>query len=98
VFSECESLLEIKLPSDLKVIKDNTFSGCTSLTSIEIPNSVQSVERFAFWSCGSLSEIRTSGVGIDLSEVISGASYVRNGDEWTIDIPTNNRNFAGFTF
>jgi hypothetical protein len=97
-FSECTSLSAIKLPDTIEVVNGNTFSGCTSLVSIEIPDSVQTIERFAFWECGSLKEIRTSNVGIDLSEVISGKSYIRNGDEWALNNDVNNINFTAFSF
>jgi hypothetical protein len=101
VFSGCESLLEIKLPNALEVVKANTFSGCISLECIEIPDSVHTIEYHAFGGCSSLSDIHTSGAGIDLSEVISGKSYIRNGDEWTTTIKTDDApsvNFAGFSF
>jgi hypothetical protein len=86
------------IPDGVTGIGDHAFYRCESLVSIEIPNSVQTIERFAFWGCGSLKEIRTSGIGIDLSEAISGKSYIRNGDEWVPNNDVNNINFTAFSF
>lgn len=97
-FQRCKSLSNVKLPNTLEVVNADTFCGCSSLTSIELPDSVQAVKHYAFYECSSLSEIRSSGTGMDLSEVISGTSFVRNGDEWVIDIPTHGANFSGFVF
>lgn len=91
------------IPDDnsIKNIASYAFARRDDLESVVIPDSVQTINYSAFWKCDSLKEICTSGVGIDVSEVILGKSYVRNGDEWTVNFSecgTSNSSFAGFCF
>lgn len=50
-------LIEAIIPSDITVIKENTFYGCTSLTSVTISKRVTSIEFSAFYGCTSLKKI-----------------------------------------
>ena len=91
------------IPDDnsIKNIASYAFARRDDLKSVVIPDSVQTINYSAFWKCDSLKEICTSGVGIDVSEVILGKSYIRKGDEWTTPsntYDTSSVNFAGFSF
>ncbi len=57
VFSGCESLTSITIPSSVTSIGYSTFAYCTSLTSINIPSSVTSIESGVFSDCTSLTSI-----------------------------------------
>jgi len=56
-FSNCTSLSEINLPSNITYISDIMFSGCSSLTSITIPTNVTRIGSQAFGSCINLTSI-----------------------------------------
>lgn len=47
-FEGCESLSEIELPSNLKIIGAKTFKDCSSLTNISIPEGVTTIGEEAF--------------------------------------------------
>ena len=48
------SITSIKLPNQLKEIKDNAFNYCSSLTEIYIPISVEVVGQYVFYGCKNL--------------------------------------------
>ena len=50
-FFNCNSLLEIKLPTDLSVIGENCFTYCWQLKSIKVPSSVTTIGNNAFDHC-----------------------------------------------
>lgn len=57
-FDGCISLGgNIKIPSSVKYIGDNTFRRCERLTSVEIPSSVTEICAEAFYGCKSLRSI-----------------------------------------
>ena len=58
-FSECPSLVSVKLSNTLKKIPDDAFDRCSSLAKITIPDSVTSVGSGAFIDCA-LKEITLS--------------------------------------
>lgn len=53
-FVQCDSLQEVSLPEDLKVIEYNTFLHCKNLESVKIPSTVEVVRNGAFMQCGKL--------------------------------------------
>lgn len=57
LFSSCESLEEVKLPSNLTSLKPFTFAGCSSLRKITMPDNITSFPEGLFWGCMSLEEI-----------------------------------------
>lgn len=57
LFSSCETLEDVKLPSNLASLKPFTFAGCSSLRKITMPDSVTSLPEGLFWGCMSLEEI-----------------------------------------
>lgn len=58
-FSECPSLVSVKLSSTLEKIPDNAFDKCSSLARITIPDNVKSIGSGAFIGCA-LKEITLS--------------------------------------
>lgn len=57
VFSGCASIIELKLPHKLNVIKKYTFFGCRSLQRIVLPDGMTRIEKSAFQLCDSLKTI-----------------------------------------
>ena len=57
VFHECDSLISMTLPIQLKRIGDYAFFSCQSLKSITIPNSLTSIGEGAFYFCKNLTSI-----------------------------------------
>lgn len=55
-FSECHSLVSIKIPNSVTSIGD-AFTNCVSLSDIEIPGSVTSIGDSAFMGCDSLKKV-----------------------------------------
>ena len=47
-------LTSIKLPDNLKIIREGTFSTCYELTSVIIPEGITEIQQFAFSRCTSL--------------------------------------------
>jgi len=56
-FSNCISLMEIKLPKRLTSIGDSAFEGCERLTNIKLTKNITSIGSRAFNLCTDLSEI-----------------------------------------
>ena len=62
IFSGCENLKKVKLPSSRVNIGSSMFADCTSLESIELPNTVENINYRAFANTG-LKNIKTQGRG-----------------------------------
>ena len=56
VFSDCTSLVEVRLPEGLKEIGNYAFYRCARLAEINIPDSVQKIGKLAFRGCESLDD------------------------------------------
>lgn len=56
-FSYYRNLEKIKLPKNLKYIKDSYFEGCSSLKNIFLPEGLISIGKRAFYGCSSLEKI-----------------------------------------
>ena len=50
IFSNCESLTSVKLPSNLKELGGRTFDSCRSLEEIELPDSLEDIGTGVFAS------------------------------------------------
>ena len=48
MFIDCINLLEVNIPSNVKIIDWRAFRNCDSITKIEIPSSVETIEDEAF--------------------------------------------------
>lgn len=57
VFSNCSSLLSVKIESNISFIGDAAFNGCRSLINIQLPDSLEVIGSSAFSQCESLESI-----------------------------------------
>lgn len=57
IFSDCVSLIDVKLPDNLTGIDHNCFGGCTSLTMIDLPSTISNIYDKAFGGCTNLKQI-----------------------------------------
>ena len=57
-FSQCKSLISIKLPATITSISYSAFSECTNLQNITVPDSVTSIRMGAFSDCIRLQSIK----------------------------------------
>ena len=57
MFSDCHSLVSVKLPSTLNTLSIDAFKFCTSLKEIVIPEGVDNISFSAFNDCTSLLEL-----------------------------------------
>lgn len=48
LFRKCDQLVEVELPTTLKIIGCNSFIACKKLTEIVIPHNVSEIYRYAF--------------------------------------------------
>ena len=56
-FYGCSSLITVKIPNTVKVIREYAFTKCNSLESVSIPNSVTIIRMHTFERCTSLKSI-----------------------------------------
>ncbi len=56
-FQYCENLKSLKLPPNLKEIRNRAFQGCGKLQSLNIPQSVTKIGNLAFIDCRSLKSL-----------------------------------------
>lgn len=56
-FDRCVSLVDINLPSRLKVIKTRAFYDCGDLVEVIVPEGVEEIGEYAFASCDSLKNV-----------------------------------------
>lgn len=61
VFSECEKLVSVTLPSGFEGFIGNTFAGCTSLKSLTLPKSVERIGMYTFYGCTALTDLCFEG-------------------------------------
>ena len=57
-FSNCESMISLKVGENIKKIEDNAFSGCVGLTLVELPNSVVYIGNNALSWCTGLISVK----------------------------------------
>ena len=57
MFSNCVSLIDVKLPDNLTGIDYNCFSDCTNLTIIDLPSTINNIEDKVFMGCTNLKQI-----------------------------------------
>ncbi|CAJ1950678.1 unnamed protein product [Cylindrotheca closterium] len=54
---KCSTLVQVSLPTSVRVIGEYCFAQCTSLKTAEIPNSVEVVGKAAFYYCTNLTDV-----------------------------------------
>ncbi|MBQ8208386.1 MAG: leucine-rich repeat protein, partial [Clostridia bacterium] len=64
MFSGCDSLTTITIPSWVESIEADAFKDCIALTSITIPSSVTSIAAGAFSGCNALTSVTIEGKAI----------------------------------
>ncbi len=57
VFSTCDNLTSVKLPSTITTIPKSAFAYCPKLTKVTVPDSVTRIEEKAFYCCDALSTV-----------------------------------------
>ena len=99
-FSECSSLINIKIPSSVTSIVPS-FKGCISLSSIIIPKSIEYISAGAFFGCSRLENVYYEGTfndwhGIHMYELIEATIYyyseimpTEDGNYWHYDENNN---------
>ena len=99
-----KNLMQIILPSDIKIISYSAFSGCIGLTTITIPSTVTEIRNEAFAGCSKLINIRSespippslgysvfTGINNSVCKLeVSGSSVslYRNANQWQNFIQT----------
>lgn len=56
-FTDNKHLVQVKLPSSLKIVRRHVFEGCDRLEEISIPEGVEEIRESAFCGCKSLSRV-----------------------------------------
>ena len=51
VFQNCNKLIKIEFPENLKFFNDSMFENCISLKQISIPNSIKVIPINLFYNC-----------------------------------------------
>jgi hypothetical protein len=61
-FAEC-GLVEVRLPPELRCIRDRAFADCTSLTAVRLPQKLGSLGCGVFDGCSSLRALALGNLG-----------------------------------
>ena len=93
LFSNCENLKSVKLPSELASIPSATFQKCTNLETIVIPTNLSSIGNSAFESCYSLQEIQ-----LPENVIIGEAAFYECHNLRKVNIPAGNTVIHKSTF
>ena len=67
-FSNCKSLVDVKLSKNVERIGESAFESCTALKSIVLPDSVKKIDGLAFSDCSGLANITISGRTVRIGE------------------------------
>ena len=57
VFSGCNKLQTVNIPSSVESVDEFSFWGCSALKSITLPENVRFIGGSAFWQCASLASV-----------------------------------------
>ena len=82
LFTNCNNMTSIEIPSGVTEIGEQTFLGCTSLSSVTIPNTVTKLS--GFQSCSSLPYITIPNSVTEIGKSAFGSCY----ELTSIDIPS----------
>ncbi|MBQ7352485.1 MAG: leucine-rich repeat domain-containing protein [Clostridia bacterium] len=66
-FKNCKRLVELTLPSSLKIIGEGAFENCEKLLSIRLPESLEQIDNVAFRGCAELYEVINNSSNISIS-------------------------------
>ncbi len=80
-----EKLRDLVIPSDITIVKTDTFQGCNSIESVTIPDNVTTIEEGAFRYClGLTSAVIGNGIASINKETFRGCSNLT-----TVSIPNS---------
>ncbi len=57
-FSQCQALVDLKLPKSINTIREYAFDGCQSFVTFIVPDDVEVLESMTFHACNKLQNIR----------------------------------------
>ena len=57
-FAECDTLVKVVLPSELKLLGSYAFKGCDYLSTVLLPKGLKEIGHGAFYGCGNLERVR----------------------------------------
>lgn len=78
VFSNCDSIEEIRIPDSVTEIRDSSFVRCNNLKIVEIPSSVENIGPGAFNSCKNLMLLVPAGSYAETYAIEMGLLYQSN--------------------
>lgn len=78
VFSNCDSIEEIRIPDSVTEIRDSSFVRCNNLKIVEIPSSVENIGPGAFSSCKNLILSVPAGSYAEIYAIEAGLPYQTN--------------------
>lgn len=56
-FFDCETLINIKLPENIKIINHSAFWNCKKIKSMKLPDSIISIKDYSFTCCRDITDI-----------------------------------------
>lgn len=95
IFSQCEQLEEVVLPSTLKTIGTTTFHDCEKLIEITIPKSVELIDVYAFYDCDNLEKVNITS---DVLEKIENSAFSDCDKLSEINFPNSLKEIGGNAF
>lgn len=82
-FYNCTTLVEIRIPDNIKSLSEGVFDGCSNLTTVTMGNAITKIPTDAFKKCAKLTSIKLSD---NITEIGNNAFYQCSNLQ-SIDIP-----------
>ena len=84
MFSYCENLEQVILPSTLKTIGERCFYSSTALKSVNLPEGLEEMEAYAFCHCTSLPSLTVPKSLTNMNIDCMGYAYDEDKDEYYV--------------
>ena len=94
IFSGCQGLTSVTIPTNVTRIVKSAFYGCSGLTEISLPGGLTCIEEWVFAYC---SELKGITIPDNVSAIEDSAFYACRSLE-TVDIPDSLRNIGDAAF